>query len=351
MTTDADIKAILERAASGETFDEEGIAASLEVLMSEAANDTQRAAFLMAMRVRGETLPEIAGAARVLRQRMLAVEVPEGAVDIVGTGGDSHGTYNVSTCAAIVAAGAGLTIAKHGNRSVSSKSGASDVLQALGVKIDLSPAEVSEVISKTGLAFMWAPMHHPAIKIWAPARAALKIRTIFNLLGPIANPGRVTRQVVGVFDPAWVEPIADALVSLGAEHAWVVHGSDGMDELTTTGATMVAQVKGGEVSVFELTPEQAGLPLANLDDLKGGDANVNAQAIRDLIDGMRSAYRDIVCLNAGAALVVGERAASIAEGVELAAAAIDGGRAKAALEKLITATNARSPGLPPQSDE
>ncbi|MBU2580698.1 MAG: anthranilate phosphoribosyltransferase [Alphaproteobacteria bacterium] len=340
MTTEADIKAILERAAAAETFDEEGIAAALESLMSDTANDIQRAAFLMALRVRGETLPEIAGAARLLRQRMLAVEVPEGAVDIVGTGGDSHGTYNVSTCAAIVAAGAGLTVAKHGNRSVSSQSGASDVLQALGVKIDLGPAQVSSVISKAGLAFMWAPMHHPAMKTWAPARAALKIRTLFNLLGPIANPGRVTRQVIGVFDANWVAPIADALVSLGAEHAWVVHGSDGMDELTTTGPTIVAEVRGGEVSIFDLTPGQAGLPLAHLGDLKGGDVTINAQAIRDLLEGVRSAYRDIVCLNAGAALVVGERAAGIAEGVKLAAAAIDDGRAKAALEKLIIASNA-----------
>ncbi|MBU1212040.1 MAG: anthranilate phosphoribosyltransferase [Alphaproteobacteria bacterium] len=340
MTTEADIKSILEYAANGGTFDEEAIAAALDALMSDTANDSQRAAFLMALRLRRETLPEIAGAARLLRDRMLAVDVPAGAVDIVGTGGDSHGTYNVSTCAAIVAAGAGLTVAKHGNRSVSSKSGASDVLHALGVKIDLTPHQVEDVIGKAGLAFMWAPMHHPAMKIWAPARAALKVRTLFNLLGPIANPGRVTRQVVGVFDARWVEPIADALASLGAERAWVVHGSDGMDELTTTGPTMVAEVDAGAVSVFEITPQQAGLPLASLDDLKGGDATVNAQAIRDLLGGVRSAYRDIVCLNAGAALVVGERAASISEGVKLAQAAIDDGRAKAALEKLVAASNA-----------
>lgn len=340
MTTEADLKSVLERAASGESFDEDAIAAALDALMSDTASDIQRAAFLMALRVRGETLSEIAGAAQLLRQRMLAVDVPSDAVDIVGTGGDSHGTYNVSTCAAIVAAGAGLTIAKHGNRSVSSKSGASDVLQALGVKIDLSPAEVSAVIASTGLAFMWAPMHHPAMKIWAPARAALKIRTLFNLLGPIANPGRVTRQVVGVFDARWVEPIADALANLGAEHVWVVHGSDGLDELTTTGATMVAEVQDGAVSVFEVTPDQAGLPTASLDDLRGGDANVNAAAIRDLLDGQKDPYRDIVCLNAGAALVVGERAANILEGVELAAAAIDDGRAKDALDRLVAASNA-----------
>ncbi|MCH9807479.1 MAG: anthranilate phosphoribosyltransferase [Alphaproteobacteria bacterium] len=342
MTPDAKIKALLERAASADPFDEEEIADALEALMSEDANDIQRAAFLMALRVRGEKITEITGAARLLRQRMLTVEVPAGAVDIVGTGGDSHGTYNVSTCSAIVAAGAGLTVAKHGNRSVSSKSGASDVLQALGVKIDLDPAQVCEVIGKAGLAFMWAPMHHPAMKTWGPARAAMKIRTLFNLLGPISNPGRVTRQVVGVFDQRWVEPIADALNQLGAEHVWVVHGSDGLDELTTTGPTMVAEVNDGSVAVFEITPQQAGLQTAKLADLKGGDADENAAAIRRLLDGEKGPFRDIVLLNTAAALIVGERAANITEGVERAATAIDNGKAKAALEKLITSTNSLS---------
>jgi anthranilate phosphoribosyltransferase len=339
MTTEAKIQDVLERAATATVFDEDAIADALDALMSEDASDIQRAAFLMALRVRGETIGEITGAARLLRNRMLSVEVPTGAVDIVGTGGDSHGTYNVSTCAAIVAAGAGLTIAKHGNRSVSSKSGASDVLQALGVKIDLTPAQVSQVIGQSGLAFMWAPMHHPAMKTWAPARAALKIRTLFNLLGPICNPGGVTRQVVGVFDKRWVEPIADALKLLGAEHVLVVHGSDGLDELTTTGPTTVAEVKDGAVAVFEITPDQAGLPLATLADLKGGDASHNAAAIVALLDGKPGPFRDIVLLNAGAALIVGNRAANISDGVEQAARAIDNGSAKAALDRLIATTN------------
>lgn len=333
------IKSILERAARAEVFDEDEIAAALESLMGDDASDIQRAAFLMALRVRGEQIPEITGAARLLRSRMLTVKAPVGAVDIVGTGGDSHGTYNVSTCSAIVAAGAGLIVAKHGNRSVSSKSGASDVLEALGVKINLSPEEVSNVLAQAGLAFMWAPMHHPAMKAWAPARGALKIRTLFNLLGPICNPARVTHQVVGVYDQRWVEPIADTLNNLGAERVWVVHGSDGMDELTTTGPSTVAELNDGQVAVFELSPEQAGLKRATLADIKGGDAKVNAAAIRDVLDGAKNAFRDIVLLNAGAALVVGDRAASIAEGVEAAAAAIDDGRAKAALEKLVAATN------------
>ncbi len=334
-----DIKTILERAASAEIFDEDEIAEALEALMGDNADDIQRAAFLMALRVRGEQIPEITGAARLLRSRMLAVDAPADAVDIVGTGGDSHGTYNVSTCAAIVAAGAGLTVAKHGNRSVSSKSGASDVLEALGVKIDLSPAQVSNVIAKAGLAFMWAPMHHPAMKTWAPARGALKIRTLFNLLGPICNPARVTHQVVGVFDHKWVEPIADTLNNLGAQRVWVVHGSDGMDELTTTGPSTVAELNDGQVAVFEISPEQAGLKRATLADIKGGDATVNAQAIRDVLDGAKNAFRDIVLFNAGAALVVGDHAPNIAEAVEAAAAAIDDGRAKSALERLIAATH------------
>jgi anthranilate phosphoribosyltransferase len=339
MSSAVDIKTFLDRAARSETFDDVEIVTVLEALTSDAATDIQRAAFLMALRVRGETLSEISGAARFLRQRMLSVEVPLDSVDIVGTGGDSHGTYNVSTCAAMVAAGAGLKVAKHGNRSVSSKSGASDVMQALGVRIDLSAARVSEVIAETGLAFMWAPMHHPAMKVWAPARAALKVRTLFNLLGPMVNPGRVTRQILGVYDERWVEPIADALNMLGSEHVWVVHGSDGMDELTTTGPTKVAELRDGTVAVFEIEPEQVGLERANLSDLKGGNAEENAEAIRQLLDGARGPFRDIVLLNAGAALVVGERAANIGEGVERAAEAIDTGRAKAALDKLIVASN------------
>ena len=339
MQNDTTILAFLDRAARSEIFDEEEIAEALQALMSDEATDAQRAAFLMALRVRGETPPEITGAAQLLRDRMVPVDIPPGAVDIVGTGGDGHGTYNVSTCAAIVAAGAGVTVAKHGNRSVSSKSGASDVLQALGVKVDRSASEVADTITKAGIGFMWAPMHHPAMKVWAPARAALKTRTLFNLLGPIANPARVTRQIVGVFAPHWVEPIADALTNLGADHVWVVHGADGLDELSTTGPTTVAELREGSVAVFEVTPEQAGLPRASLADLQGGDSQTNAKAILDVLDGKKGPFRDIVLLNAGAALIVGERVASITEGVERAARAIDTGRAKATLEKLIAATN------------
>jgi anthranilate phosphoribosyltransferase len=270
---------------------------------------------------------------------MLAVAAPAEAVDIVGTGGDGLKTYNVSTCAAFVAAGSGLIIAKHGNRSVSSLSGASDVLTALGVKIDLTAEEIGTLIEKTSVAFLWAPMHHPAMKVWAPVRAELGLRTLFNLMGPICNPANVRRQVVGVFAPEWVEPIAHVLHKLGSRHALVVHGRDGLDELSTTGPTLVAELKDGVVTTFEVTPEDAGLPRATMADLKGGNAAVNAAALRQVLEGARGAYRDIVLLNTAAALIVGGRVQTLREGVAMAAASIDSGAARAALERLVAATN------------
>jgi anthranilate phosphoribosyltransferase len=298
------------------------------------------AAFLMALRVRGETIPEITGATRLMRERMLPVEAPPDAVDIVGTGGDGHNTFNVSTAAAIVAAGAGVPIAKHGNRSVSSLSGASDVLTALGVKIDVPPMVITRSIAEAGVGFMWAPMHHPAMKHWAPARAELGIRTIFNLLGPLANPAGVKRQVVGVFNAAWTEPVAEALHNLGSVHAWVVHGSDGLDEITTTGPTRVTELKNGSIRTFEVRPSDVGLPPATLEDLKGGDATVNAAAIRQLLVGEHGPFRDIVLLNAGAALIVSGKTKDLGEGVARAARAIDDGAASRALDKLVAVTNA-----------
>jgi anthranilate phosphoribosyltransferase len=222
---------------------------------------------------------------------------------------------------------------------VSSLSGASDVLTALGVKIDLTADEIGTVIDKAGVAFLWAPMHHPAMKVWAPVRAELGLRTLFNLMGPICNPANVTRQVVGVFAPEWVEPIAHVLHKLGSRHAWVVHGRDGLDELSTTGPTLVAELKNGNVTTFEVAPEDAGLPRATMADLKGGDAAVNAAALRQLLDGEQGAYRDIVLLNTAAALVVGGRVQTLADGVGVAAASIDSGAARAALERLVAATN------------
>ena len=334
-----ELKRLIQKVSTGAALDEDEIESALDIMSSGAATPVQMGAFLMALRVRGETVAEITGAARLLRRRMLPVEAPAGAVDIVGTGGDSHGTYNVSTCAAIVAAGAGAKIAKHGNRSVSSISGASDVLGALGVKLDVGPQTVARAIAGAGVGFMWAPMHHPAMKQWAPVRAELGIRTIFNLLGPICNPAGVTRQILGVFDKTWVEPIAHVLKNLGAEHVWVVHGSDGMDELTTTGTSFVAELKDGDIALFEVTPEDAGLKRASLADLKGGDARANAAAIRMVLQGEPGPFRDIVLLNAAAALIVAGKAANLADGVERAARAIDGGSALTALDRLVAITN------------
>jgi anthranilate phosphoribosyltransferase len=337
--TAASVKATLQTLAAGESLGEAEMSRVLDAMSSGEATPAQMGAFLMALRVRGETVAEITGAARLMRERMIAVSVPEGTVDIVGTGGDGHNTFNVSTCAAIVAAGAGVPIAKHGNRAVSSLSGASDVLAALGVKIDLQPVAITRSIAKSGVGFMWAPIHHPAMKAWAPARAELGVRTILNLLGPLANPAGVKRQVVGVFNAAWTEPIAEALSNLGSEHAWVVHGSDGLDEITTTGPTRVTELKDGKVRTFEVRPSDAGLPPATLEDLKGGDATVNAAAIRELLGGEQGAFRDIVVLNAGAALLVGGKAATLREGAERAARAIDDGSAGRALDQLVAATN------------
>ncbi|HRY08279.1 MAG TPA: anthranilate phosphoribosyltransferase [Hyphomicrobiaceae bacterium] len=334
-----DLKRILKTVSQGESLNDKEIEAALDLMSSGAATPIQMGAFLMALRLRGETVDEITGAARLMRSRMVRVEAPPGAVDIVGTGGDSHGTYNVSTCAALVAAGAGLKVAKHGNRSVSSLSGASDVLTALGVKVDVGPEVVARAIDEAGVGFMWAPMHHPMMKHWAPIRAELGIRTIFNMLGPLCNPAGVTHQVVGVYDARLVEPIAHVLKNLGSEHVWVVHGSDGMDELTTTGPSKVAALDDGDIAVFEVTPEQAGLARASLADLKGGDAAANAAAIRVVLHGEPGPFRDIVLLNAAAALIVAGKAANLADGVKRAARAIDTGAAMNALSRLITATN------------
>jgi anthranilate phosphoribosyltransferase len=335
-----ELKRLMQKVATGASLDEAEMALALETMTSGAASPVQMAAFLMALRVRGETVAEITGACRLMRRHMLTVEAPAGAVDIVGTGGDGQGTYNVSTCAALVAAGAGVPVAKHGNRSVSSLSGASDVLAALGVKLDVPPLTITRAIAEAGVGFMWAPMHHPAMKHWAPLRAELGIRTIFNLLGPLSNPAQVTRQVVGVFDARWVEPLAEVLRNLGSVHAWVVHGADALDELSTTGPTRVAELKGGTISVFEVTPEEAGLPRATIDALKGGDAEFNAAAIRAVLGGEPGPFRDIVLLNAAAALIVAGKAASLGDGVERAARAIDTGAAAQALDRLVAVTNA-----------
>jgi anthranilate phosphoribosyltransferase len=336
------LRHLIQKVSAGTTLEEQEIRLALDLMTAGEATPAQMGAFLMALRVRGETVEEITGAAQMMRSRMNRVPVPEDAVDIVGTGGDSHGTYNVSTCAALVAAGAGIKIAKHGNRRVSSMSGASDVLSVLGVKLDVPSEVISRCVSEAGVGFMWAPMHHPAMKHWAPVRAELGIRTIFNLLGPICNPAGVKRQIVGVFSWQWVEPIAHVLNKLGCEHVWVVHGHDGLDELTTTGATDVAEVKDGHVTVFEVTPADAGLQPAKLSDLKGGDEKHNAEAIRDVLAGKKTPLRDIAVLNAAAALIVADKATNLTDGAALAAHSIESGAAQRALDKLIAISNGRA---------
>jgi anthranilate phosphoribosyltransferase len=336
-----ELRQLIQKVSGGATLTEDEIRTALEQMTAGAATPAQMGAFLMALRVRGETVEEIAGAAQMLRAKMNRVEVPSDAIDIVGTGGDAHGTYNVSTCAALIAAGAGVKVAKHGNRRVSSKSGASDVLAELGVKLEVPGQTIARCVNEAGVGFLWAPLHHPALKHWAPIRGELGIRTIFNLLGPICNPAGVKRQVVGVFSWHWVEPIAHVLNSLGAEHVWVVHGHDGLDELTTTGATDVAELKDGKVTVFEVTPADAGLPPAKLSDLKGGDEKENARAIRDVLAGKKTPLRDIAVLNAAAALIVAGKAANLIDGAAMAAHSIESRAAQRALERLVAITNAR----------
>jgi len=335
-----EMKPVIAKLALGQALSRAEAEAAFDRLLSGESTAAQTAAFLMALRVRGETVDEISGAVAAMRAKMLTVAAPSDAVDIVGTGGDNSGTWNVSTLAAIVTAAAGVPVAKHGNRALSSKSGAADVLTALGVKVGLEPDGVSRCIREAGVGFMFAPTHHASMRHVGPVRVELGTRTIFNLLGPLSNPAGVKRQLVGAYSAEWLEPMADALRTLGSERVWLVHGSDGLDEITTTGPTEVAELKDGTLSRFTITPEEAGLARATPDALKGGDATHNAHALRAVLDGEKSAYRDIALINAGAALVIADKAATLKDGVALAAQAIDSGKAKATLDTLIAASNA-----------
>ncbi len=343
MTTPApvgtEMKAVLARVGAGERLSEDEAAAAFDIIMSGDATPAQIGGFLMALRVRGETVAEITGAARVMRAKAAAIEAPPGAIDTCGTGGDASGTYNISTAAALVVAGCGVPVAKHGNRALSSKSGSADVLAALGVKIDADSALVREALWSIHIGFLMAPRHHAAMRHVAGPRVELGTRTIFNLLGPLANPAGTRHQVMGVFAAQWLEPLAEVLGRLGAERAWVVHGGDGLDELTTTGPSQVAEWHQGRVTRFEITPEQVGLPRVAAAALKGGDAEANAAALRRLLDGEAGPYRDIVLLNSAAALVVAGRAADLPQGLALAAASIDQGAARRTLEQLVAITN------------
>ena len=289
-------------------------------------------------------MEEITGAVRTMRAKALRMEAPAGAIDVVGTGGDASGTFNISTGAALVVAGAGVPVAKHGNRALSSRCGAADVLAALGVDIDADMGLVKKALWEAGIGFLMAPRHHGAMRHVGGPRVEMGTRTIFNLLGPLSNPAGVKRQFTGVFAHHWIEPMARVLGNLGSERAWVVHGADGLDELTTTDVSYVAELADGRVRSFEVTPEDAGLSRAAPEDLKGGDPGTNAAAMRAMLDGEPGAFRDVVLYNAAAALIVAGRAGTLKDGVALAAAAIDGGKARAALEKLVAITNSAPAG-------
>lgn len=335
----SDFKALIATVATGQPLTRTQSETAFDIMMSGAATPAQIGAFLMALRVRGETIDEIAGAVSVMRAKMLRVDAPDNAVDVVGTGGDGSGSYNVSTCSGFVVAGAGIPVAKHGNRALSSRSGAADVLKALGVNIELTPDEIARCIRDAGIGFMFAPAHHSAMRFVGPVRVELGTRTIFNVIGPLSNPAGVRRQMVGVYALGLIEPLARVLGALGSERAWVVSGSDGLDEITVTGPTHVADLKDGAVRTFQITPEQVGLSRWEPADLKGGDASVNAEALRAVLDGAPGAYREIVLINSAATLLVAGRASTLSEGVAIARESIDSGAAKARLARLVTVSN------------
>ena len=332
-------KELIGKAATGARLSEAEAGEAFSLMMTGNATPAQVAGLLMALRVRGETVEEITAGARSLRERMVRVAAPANAIDTCGTGGDGAGTHNISTAAALVVAGAGVPVAKHGNRGLSSKSGSAEVLTQLGVNIDAEFPLVEQAIREAGIGFMMAPRHHGAMRHVAGPRVELGTRTIFNLLGPLANPAGVSRQLMGVFAVQWIEPLAEVLGRLGSRFAWVVHGSDGLDELTTTGPTHVAEWDGSRVRRFDVVPEDAGLTRASPEDLRGGDPAENADAIRAVLAGRPGPLRDAVVLGAAGALVVAGRARNVREGAAMAAAAIDGGAAQAALERLVRITN------------
>ena len=335
-----ELKGLIAKAATGATLSREEAARGFDTMMSGEATPSQMGALLMALRVRGETVDEITGAVTAMREKMLRVAAPPDAIDVVGTGGDASGSFNISTCAALIVAGAGVAVAKHGNRALSSRSGAADVLAALGVNIELTPQGVTRCIKEAGIGFMFAPAHHPAMKNVGPTRVELGTRTIFNLLGPLSNPAGVTRQMVGVFSRQWIEPLALVLKNLGSESVWVVHGSDGLDEITTAGPTYVAALENGAVRTFEITPEELGLKRVKPETLRGGSAKENAQALLQVLKGKSGAFHDISILNAAAALMVAARAKDLKGALALAQASIDSGEAANRLQRLVTVSNA-----------
>ncbi|MBU0737121.1 MAG: anthranilate phosphoribosyltransferase [Alphaproteobacteria bacterium] len=332
------LKPFIAKIATRQPLSRQEASDAFEILMSGEASMAQVGGFLMGLRVRGETVDEIAGAVSIMRQKMVPVDAPEDAIDIVGTGGDGTNTYNISTLAALIVAGAGVPVAKHGNRALSSKSGTADALSQLGVKLDIDPDMISRCIREAGIGFMFAQLHHPAMRHVGPARVELGARTIFNIVGPLSSPARVKKQLFGVYSPEWLVPGAEALRDLGLTSAWVVHGS-GLDEITTTGPSQVAELKDGEIRTFELTPADFGVETVSLDAIRGGDGTVNAVALRDVLGGAKTAYRDVALCNAAASLIVAGKAKDVTEGMHLASQSLDTGSAARALDTLIAISN------------
>ncbi|MFT0892831.1 anthranilate phosphoribosyltransferase [Pseudochelatococcus sp. G4_1912] len=335
-------KPFIAKVATGASLSREEARAAFDMLLSGEVTPAQGGGFLMALRVRGESIDEITGAVEALRSRMLRVKAPADAIDIVGTGGDNSGSYNVSTLASIITAAAGAPVAKHGNRAASSKSGAADVLAALGVSLSNDPANIAQAIKETGVGFMFAPNHHASMRHVAPVRVELGTRTLFNIIGPLSNPAGARRQVLGVYSSSLLEPLAEVLNALGSERVWLVHGLDGLDELSTAAPSDVVALENGKLRRFTITAEEAGLKSARTEDLRGGDPAHNARALQDVLAGEKTPYRDIAVLNAAAALVVADKAANVNEGARMAEAAIDSGKARATLEKLISVSNSGS---------
>jgi len=338
----SDFKPYLAVLAAGAPLARDEARAAFALILDGEATPAQLGGFLMGLKMRGEAIDEIIGAATALRAAMAAVEAPPDAIDIVGTGGDGAGTYNISTLAALIAAACGVTVAKHGGKAASSRSGASDVLGELGVRVGVTPQTAARCLRETGLCFMAAPTHHPALRHAAPVRSELGVRTIFNLLGPLCNPARVKRQVLGVYGAEWLEPLARALRELGSERVWLLHGADGLDEATTTGPTSVVALEDGDIRAFEIVPEDAGLPRAHAQDLVGGDPAHNAQALLAVLEGAKSPYRDIAVLNAAVALVVAGKTTDLRGGAALAEAALDSGAARRKLAALVDVSSRES---------
>ena len=333
-------KPLIAKVATGAALTRAEAVTAFDAMLSGEVTPAQMGGFLMALRTRGESVEEITGAVEAMRSKMLRVTAPKNAVDVVGTGGDNSGSYNVSTLAAIIVAACGVPVAKHGNRALSSKSGAADTLGMLGVKVGIAPEAVERCIHEAGIGFMMAPTHHAAIRHVGPVRVELGTRTIFNLLGPLSNPAGARRQLIGVFSAAWLQPMAEVLRNLGSERVWITHGADGLDEMTTTASTSVVELAKGAIRSFEITPEEFGLKRAPPAELKGGDAAHNAAALTAVLDGAKNAYRDIALLNAAGALVVADKARDLSEGVSLAAKALDSGAARKTLAKLVEVSNA-----------